>query len=615
MSIDAAATSISVSTGTPEVLHDFPAGHSHDDGMSSFDRDLAKVQTAERPPTSGARIDVRSVSQHAGGRRLLHDVSLSVRPGELVAVMGPSGAGKTTLLDLMAGVRGPSGGDVRHDGVVVDATSAPARPVGYVPQDDIIHLDLPLRRTLLYAARLRLPAGSTARDADRAVDSVLRDLGLSDRADVVVRRLSGGQRKRASIAVELLAAPHTLFLDEPTSSLDPATSAGVVRLLRRLAGRGITVVLTTHDPASIDVCDQVVLLERDGQLAFAGTPAEARAAFGVADLTVVFDLLATGATTPREWADRYVASRAPTASASSSPAAGPTSAPSAEGAVPTPVPRAGLLRQTWLLARRNADVLGRSRLTLAILVGSPVLVTVMLAMLFRPHAFDAHAAADLGPAQVVFWTAFSGFFFGLTYGLLQIVGEQAIVRRERRSGLRPVAYVASKIVVLVPVLAGVTAVMLAVLRGLDRLPGESWRVYGSLFVTLMTEEVSALALGLLASAAVATSAQAALALPMLCFPQVLFAGAVVPIDDMAPTGRALSFGLSNRYAFEALGTDLRLDAATRTLPSLHGYDGVFDGAVAGRWLVLTALTVVFALATVHVLDRRALAGSKGRHAG
>jgi ABC transport system ATP-binding/permease protein len=131
----------------------------------------------------------------------------------------------------------------------------------------------------------------------------------------------------------------------------------------------------------------------------------------------------------------------------------------------------------------------------------------------------------------------------------------------------------------------------------------------------MTEEVSALALGLLASAAVATSAQAALALPMLCFPQVLFAGAVVPIDDMAPTGRALSFGLSNRYAFEALGTDLRLDAATRTLPSLHGYDGVFDGAVAGRWLVLTALTVVFALATVHVLDRRALAGSKGRHAG
>jgi len=561
--------------------------------------------THERPTTSGARIDVMGVSQHAGARRLLTDVSVSVQPGELVAVMGPSGAGKSALLDLMAGLRRPSGGEVRHDGVVVDAAAAPARPVGYVPQDDILHLDLPLRRTLLYAARLRLPAGSTTRDAELAVDAVLRDLGLSDRANVVVRTLSGGQRKRASIAVELLAAPHTLFLDEPTSGLDPATSAGVIRLLRRLADRGITVVLTTHDPASIDVCDQVVILERDGHLAFAGTPSATRTAFGVTDLTVVFDLLASGATTPREWAARYAVDRTPTTSPRASAAPG-GQVPAPPKVAPVRVPPAGLRRQTWLLARRNAEVLLRSRLTLAILVGSPVLVTLMLAMLFRPGAFDVRAG-DLGPGQVVFWTAFSGFFFGLTYGLLQIVGEQAIVRRERRSGLRPVAYVAAKIVVLLPVLAGVTAVMLAVLRVLDRLPEASPRVYGSLFVTLMIEEVSALALGLLASAAVATSAQAALALPMLCFPQVLFAGAVVPVDDMAPSGRAVSFGLSNRYAFEALGTDLRLDAVTRTLPSLHGYDGVFDGAVTGRWLVLAALAVVLAVATVHVVDRRALA--------
>jgi ABC-type multidrug transport system ATPase subunit len=591
----------------------------------SIDHELASTSnpsntsSTETRTASGSRIDVLGVSQHAGGRRLLHEVTVSVRPGELVAVMGPSGAGKTTLLDLMAGVRSPSGGEVRHDGVLVDATAAPARPIGYVPQDDIIHLDLPLRRTLRYAARLRLPAGSTTQDADRAVDAAMRDLGLANRADVPVRLLSGGQRKRASIAVELLSAPQTLFLDEPTSGLDPATSAGVVRLLQRLAGRGITVVLTTHDPSSIEACDRVVLLERDGRLAFTGTPAEARTAFGVADLAAVFDLLASGATTPREWAERYAVGPATTeltasTASTEAPAAGPAPAPLVAGSGSAPLPRAGLLRQTWLLARRNADVLVRSRLTLAVLVGSPVLVTVMLAMLFQPGAFDARGAGDLGPAQVVFWTAFSGFFFGLTYGLLQIVGEQVIVRRERRSGLRPVAYVASKILVLVPVLAGVTAVMLGVLRVLDRLPAESGRVYGSLFMTLMTEEVSALALGLLASAAVATSSQAALALPMLCFPQVLFAGAVVPIDDMAPTGRALSFGLSNRYAFEALGTDLRLDAATRTLPSLHGYDGVFDGAVAGHWLVLTALTMVFALATVHVVDRRALSARSGRGA-
>jgi ABC transport system ATP-binding/permease protein len=543
----------------------------------------------------GARIDAIGVGQHAGGRQILHEVSLSIEPGELIALVGGSGAGKTTLLEILAGSRAPSTGQVMHDGVRVDAGATRHSGVGYVPQDDIIHGEMPLRRTLQYAARLRLPAGTSSERADRVVDEILRELDLADRRDIAVRMLSGGQRKRASIAVELLTRPGTFFLDEPTSGLDPSTSAEVVRLLRRLTRRGVTVVLTTHEPTTIDRCDQVVFLTRNGHLAFAGKPAQARRFFGVDDLVEVYHRLASE-DTPRAWAERFAAWRPP--------AEARPSGPRTQAARPDDRHSPNVLRQWWLLTRRNADVLVRNRLTLAILLGSPVLVTVMMAVLFRPGAFDSQGAADVCPAQIVFWVAFAGFFFGLTYGLLQIVGEQAIFRREHRSGLSAGAYVASKIGVLVPVLAVVTVVLLGVLRALDRLPAAGWGVYTSLLVTLMVEAMSALALGLLASAAVSNAAQAALALPMICFPQVLFAGAVVPVADMTAPGRWLSLGLANRYSFEALGRALGLDQLTGTLPAMRAYGDTFAGGAAYRWLVLAGFAGIFALATVWVLRRR-----------
>ena len=139
------------------------------------------------------------------------------------------------MLEILAGLQPPSAGEVRHDGVVRGTRISVDSRIGYVPQDDIIHLEMPLRRTLRYAARLRLPAGTSAAEADRVVEETMRDLDLSDRAEVPVRALSGGQRKRASIAVELLTRPRVFFLDEPTSGLDPSTAADVMRLLRRLS--------------------------------------------------------------------------------------------------------------------------------------------------------------------------------------------------------------------------------------------------------------------------------------------------------------------------------------------------------------------------------------------
>ena len=541
---------------------------------------------------TGVRVDVVSVSARAGDVELLHDISLSIRPGELVALVGGSGTGKTTLLETMAGLRRPTSGAVTYEG---HSSTLPAGDIGYVPQDDIIHRALPLRRTLRYAAKLRLPVATTRDEVDTIVDETLRDLELADRGDVTVADLSGGQRKRASIAVELLTRPRIFFLDEPTSGLDPATSADVLRLVRKLADRGVTVVLTTHDPAEIDICDRVVFLARNGHLAFAGSPDDARRYFDVTNLADAYQHLAQEGT-PQLWAARFAASDG----AEHRPRPGTTStAPD----VPSP-PRAGTIRQCALLAQRNADILVRSRLTLAVLVGSPILVISMMAVLFAPGGFERVDPGSVGPVQTIFWVAFAGFFFGLTYGLLQIVGEFSVFRRERFAGLSVVAYLGSKVAVLLPVLATVNVAMLAVLRALDRLPDASLRTYGLLLGTLMVESLCALALGLLTSAAVSDAAQATLALPMLCFPQVLFAGAVVPVAEMAGAGRVISAAMTNRWAFEALGRGLHLDALDERATAITAYSDAFTGSVLTACVVLGLLGLLFTVSAAGVLASR-----------
>ena len=207
---------------------------------------------------------------------LLDDVSFTIAPGELVAIVGPSGAGKTTLLEAIAGVASPTVGSVRFDGVDVHANLREFRGViGYVPQDDTIHAELPLQHSLRYAARLRRPSSTTAAEIDEAVHAAVATVGLTEHADVRVGALSGGQRKRASIAAELLTEPRVFFLDEPTSGLDPSTSADLIAHLRILANRSATVVFTTHSVEDLAQCDRVVFMAHGGRVGFVGSVDEA----------------------------------------------------------------------------------------------------------------------------------------------------------------------------------------------------------------------------------------------------------------------------------------------------------------------------------------------------
>jgi ABC-type multidrug transport system ATPase subunit len=534
---------------------------------------------------------IRGLRRSVRDRVLLDDIDLEVRAGSLVAIAGPSGAGKSTLLTIVAGLAPASAGTVD----VADADHT----VGFVPQEDIIHRDLPLGTTLRYAARLRLAAADPA-TIERSVSSTLELLGLAGQRDVRVASLSGGQRKRASIAVELLTHPTICLLDEPTSGLDPVSAAGVLRCLRELTARGVTVVMTTHDPSQLEQADQVVFLADGGRLAHAGTPEEALVAFGVDSLLDVYDQLGRANVVTSAATDRT--SLAGTRRRSPFGRAIPSErgAPPSRGRAPRSS-AATALRRWAVLTRRTAALLVANRLTLAILVGSPVLVITMMALLFPSDAFADPTAATTAAPQILFWMAFAGFFFGLTFGLLQIVTERDVVRRERASGIGSTTYLAAKLGVLVPVLAVVCFALLTMLAATDRLPPLEPATFAVLLGTLVLEATAALALGMLASAAVGDAAQATLALPMLCFPQVLFAGAIVPMATMSGVAQALSTPLATRWAFEALGRSL--PAGPTIGPAAAVYPEVFAGGPATGWVVLAASTAACLAVTRRLLER------------
>ncbi|MER5384830.1 ATP-binding cassette domain-containing protein [Streptomyces sp. NPDC002688] len=547
-------------------------------------------------PVDGLRVQARRVGQEVrGAGRVLHDVSFDAEPGRLTVIAGSSGAGKTVLLQTLAGLRAPAEGEVLHDG---SRPGLPGPEFGFVPQEDIIHRELPLRRTLGYAAGLRMAPGTPPEAVAARVDRVLETLGLRHRAATPVRALSGGERKRASIAVELLSRPRVLFLDEPTSGLDPVTGAALLGTLRALAEDGTTVVLTTHVLADLLRCDDVVFLAPGGEVAYAGEPEGLCAAFGVGTVEDVYEAVAQGVRIER---------------------AAPVEADRTELTVQTSLPlrkrRVGAVRQWALLTRRGTALLLHNRLSLAVLAGSPVMIVAMFAVLFRAGAFDPASPDPGSTAMIMFWIAFGAFFFGLTYGLLQICAELPVLRREWSAGLRVGPYIASKLTTMLPVLAVADALLLVVLRALDRLPSAGWDTYGSLFVSSVLASAAALALGLLASAAVSEPGQATLMLPLLCFPQVLFSGAFVPVPRMTGSGEAISWAMTNRWAFEALGSGVGLESLWRAggsplgPPLLASYGDSFGHPATRGWVALAAFALLFMALTWVVLVRKCREGA------
>jgi ABC-type multidrug transport system ATPase subunit len=491
------------------------------------------------------------------GTVLLDDVSFTLERCSLLAVVGSSGAGKSTLLNALAGFRPAQEGSVLFGGRDLYRSFNEMRQrIGYVPQEDILHRQLTVRRALRYSGELRFPPDVTASEREQRMDEVMAELGLAERADLSIGRLSGGQRKRTSIALELLTRPGLLFLDEPTSGLDPGYEKTLMSLFRSLADAGRTVVVVTHSLQSLSLADRVLFLAPGGRTAFFGPPDEALAYFGYDEFADVFSELE--GQREHDWKERF--RRDPRHERYVRTPLDRRRAMQIVGRPPPPreaPPHHRWHRQLWTLVRRYLAVIASDPVNLAILLLQAPLLALIILMALPDGGFDLHyaGAIELAPTAIIFLVV-SCTYLGASNAVREIVKEWPIYERERAVGLSISAYLASKVAVLAVVTIG-QAVVVALLAAARQGGPVSASALGAprleLIVGLALTGLAAMGMGLLVSACVSNADKALALLPLILVPQLVLTSPLLAIESKPLIGQ-LSYVASAQWGFAAVAS-------------------------------------------------------------
>ncbi|MBF6268431.1 FHA domain-containing protein [Nocardia farcinica] len=494
-----------------------------------------------------------------GNKQLLVDVNMQAGRGTLTALIGPSGAGKSTLSKLIAGSTQPSGGVVTFEGRNLHAEYEALRSrIGMVPQDDVLHRQLTVRQALGYAAELRLPPDTTKADRQQVIDGVLQELSLTEHADTRVDRLSGGQRKRASVALELLTGPSLLILDEPTSGLDPALDRQVMVMLRELADAGRVVIVVTHSVACLDMCDQVLLLAPGGKTAFCGHPAGVGAALGTSDWAEIF---ANVAANPDQ---AFAAYRSRQAVAPPPPPPPPRYGPAGSP------PQTSSIKQFSTLARRQLRLIVSDRVYSLSLLLMPIIVGAVTLATPGKNGFQppplVQTPEGIGPAvsgeaqTLLSFLVIGACFMGISLSVRDLVGERTIFLRERAVGLSSTAYLLAKILVFSLAAVYQVAVMLAIVlvgkngprAGVVIPPGAV-----ELFVDITLLAVCSVVLGLLISSLVKSNEQVMVVLVIAIIVQLVMMGSFIPVTGR-PGLEQVSWLFPSRWGFAASASTVDL---------------------------------------------------------
>ncbi|GAB2991360.1 ATP-binding cassette domain-containing protein [Nocardioides montaniterrae] len=546
------------------------------------------VTVAVQRPRPPIALAVDHVGFATDGRTLLNGITFALPPSSLTAVIGPSGAGKSTLLRVLTGQAKPSYGHVRWRGTDVHADHEALRSrIGLVPQEEILHPQLTVATSLEYAAELRLPADTTLAQRTIRVEQVMDRMGIARQADQRIgAQLSGGQRKRVSIATELLTAPPLLFLDEPTSGLDPGLDRSVMQELRGLADEDRVVVVVTHSVLGLDVCDNLVVLARGGALAYVGPPEEVLDHFDCEDFPELFDLLEARQVPAYVPSDGLFANET-----------------RRRGGTGVPPPQPGSQLRT--LVRRNLAVLLADRLHLALLVALP-LVLAGLARLVQGDAglsmwHTRNRAGQLigtEPSQRLTILVIAAVLMGIAMTVRELVGERAVFRREYAVGLSPGVYYASKALVLGTACFGqglvVAWIALAGMPGVDRGGVRGWGWWEIALPVALLAAVTAL-IGLVVSARVRALEHTMPALVAVVMAQLVLSSAIVRMAGR-PVLDQVSWLSPSRWAYAAGASSVRLGRAHQFDPTTHD-DPLFH-ATGGQWLLDVSILVVLGAVVV-----------------
>lgn len=562
------------------------------------------------------RLDVKHLTKEVRGKdkqklSLLQHISLAIEPGQLVALVGGSGTGKSTLMKMLLGIEPATAGVIYLNGDNLRQYFNVYRHlIGYVPQSDIIHTNLTVWEVLYYAARLRLPPDI---EIQELIEKTLHQTELQERRHTLVRNLSGGQLKRVSIGVELLADPKLFFLDEPTSGLDPGLDKKMMQLLRRLADEGRTIILVTHATSNITLCDRLVFLGLGGHLCYYGPPEKAIVFFQV-DSTNFADIYIKLETreSVKEEAERYVLSNdrkeyIDNRLIGEENVAHPTASKQSQG---------DYLRQLSVLIRRYCQLIVREPVYLVLsLLTAPI--GIALVTLAVPHSVlntsaalkieaDTQALWGSLARQVLFIISCAAMWAGFASSLQEIVKESAIYLRERLVNLSLLAYLSSKVLTLAGLAVLQSLVITLVVRLGFQPPGDVNFIPASLrgipwsagvFLTTLLTISAAFSLGLMVSASVKNSTQANSALPLLLLPQIIFSGVLFDIGD---TGKYITWLMLSRWSIGAYGSLANVNSIVPPLykevlkrPKMFGNPEPNLESLVLNWLILLVHILVY----------------------
>lgn len=523
-------------------------------------RDGTLIQLSAAATRSGG-LEVRDVKYVVdNGKQLLDNISLTARPGTLTAVIGGSGAGKSTLARLIAGYTTPSSGSATFEGHNIHAEYASLRSrIGMVPQDDVVHRQLTVNQALGYAAELRLPPDTSKADRAKVVTQVLAELDLTKHAETRVDKLSGGQRKRASVALELLTGPSLLILDEPTSGLDPALDHQVMMMLRQLADAGRVVIVVTHMLSYLELCDQLLLVAPGGKTAYCGPPDQIGTAMGTTNWAKIFTKVgADPEEANRRFLERDAAQRRkPLAAKDDEP-----------GELGEPV-HTSVRRQISTIARRQVRLVVADRAYFVFLALLPFILGSLSLTVPGSNGFHlpgANAGTPDEAAQILALLMPAAAFMGTALTIRDLVGERPIFQREQAVGLSTTAYLLAKTAVFCGFAIVQSAIITAIVVIGKSAPTRGGLLLGhgtvaanvELFATVAATCVASAVLGLGISSLVRSSEQIMPLFVVAVMAQLVLCGGMVPV-----TGRLgldqLSFVMPARwgYAAAAATVDLR----------------------------------------------------------
>lgn len=501
-----------------------------------------------------------------GGKQILKDVSFGVPEKSLIAVIGPSGSGKSTLLKALTGYRPANQGEVLYDNRNLYKQFAELRQrIGLVPQDDILHKELTVKKALKYAAKLRFPADTTGAEREARIDEVLRELKLDIHKDKKVTSLSGGQRKRVSVALELLTKPSLIFLDEPTSGLDPGMDRDVMQLLRGLADDGRTVLVVTHSVAELAICDKLLVMAPGGSVAYFGPPEEALNFFGYDTWADVFSAFENYR--DYDWAGRWKGSQHYQMYAADIDAVAPQSVQVPQMQAMKPPKPQGWMSQFVTLVRRYVSVIASDKGFLALMVILPavlgavsLLIDADKGLLPNPANPQTGRIIPNGTATTVLLIlAVGACFAGAANSVRELIKERVIYERERATGLSRSAYLMSKVFVLgmITVLQGL---LVGVIGFSSREIPEEGLVFGGatlveLSVPIMALGFTSMMFGLIISSLVKTAEKTMPLLVMFAIIQVVFTGCLFTLHGSIGVNQ-FSFLMPSRWAVAAAGATL-----------------------------------------------------------